>query len=202
MVVLVTAFDAFGGEETNASWEALHLLSDNIAGNQVIKKQLPTVFGKSFDLLSKYIDEFDPDIIICLGQAAGRRGITVERIGINIDDARIPDNEGNQPIDKSIIEDARQAAYFSTLPIKAMVEEMNIGSIEATVSNTAGTFVCNHILFRTLHYAVVNNLKYRAGFIHVPCTREQAKEKSDMPYMELMDIVKGLEAAIEWACKN
>ena len=202
MVVLVTAFDAFGGEVTNASWEALERLPDNIAGNQIIKKQLPTVFGKSFDVLTKYIEEFNPALIICLGQAAGRRGITVERVGINIDDARMPDNEGNQPIDKCIREEAKQAAYFSTLPIKAMVEKISRRGIEASVSNTAGTFVCNHILFNALHYAVVNKLHYRAGFIHVPSTKEQAEGKPDMPYMELMDIVKGLEAAIEVACQR
>lgn len=199
MVVLVTAFDPFGGEEINASWEALKLLSEEIAGHQIIKKQLPTVFRKSFYLLNKYIDELKPDVVISLGQAAGRKGISVERVAINIDDARIPDNEGNHPIDEKIVEGATEA-YLSTLPIKAMVADMNKMGIEATISNTAGTFVCNHIMYLILHYANIKAFKYIGGFIHIPCIKEQSSHNPQHPFMELQEIVRGLEIAIETTC--
>lgn len=198
MKVLVTAFDPFGGEELNASWEVLKQLPEEIGGCRIIKRQLPTIFRKSFEALKESIDSYNPEIVICLGQAAGRRGITVERVAINIDDARIPDNAGNMPIDSSI-EKNGEAAYFSTLPIKAMVEEMKKRGIEASVSNTAGTFVCNHLMYLLLYHAK-GNKKYRGGFIHIPCIEEQGRAQ-ELPFMELNKIVEGLTVAIEVAGK-
>lgn len=199
MVVLVTAFDAFGGEALNASWEALKQLPEEIQGNIIVKRQLPTVFHRSFSELKAHIEEHKPDIVLSLGQAAGRRGISIERVAINVDDARIPDNDGQQPIDETIVDNG-PSAYFSTLPIKAMSAEINTLGIEASISNTAGTFVCNHIMFSLLHYACVQELDYRGGFIHIPCIKEQVEDKPQLPYMDLTDVVKGLEAAIRAAC--
>ncbi len=201
MLVLVTAFDAFGGEKINASWEALKLLSEEIGGSIVIKKQLPTVFKRSFEDLRAHIEANKPDIVLSLGQAAGRSGISIERVAINIDDARIPDNDGNQPIDEPIVDNG-PSAFFSTLPIKAMAAEIHKLGIEASISNTAGTFVCNHIMYLLLHHTNSQELRYRGGFIHIPCIKEQVEEKPQLPYMELQDIVKGLEAAIEAACRE
>ena len=141
MKVLITGFDPFGGESINPALEAVKMIPENIEGAQVIKLEIPTVFRKSLKKIEEKIEEINPDVVISIGQAGGRFGVTPERVAINIDDARIEDNEGNQPIDISIYEDG-ESAYFSNLPIKAMVKEMVDNGIPASVSNTAGTFVC------------------------------------------------------------
>lgn len=199
MRVLITGFDPFGGEKINPAWEAVKKIGE-IEGLEIIKYQIPTVFKKSAELLFKKIDEVNPEVVVCVGQAGGRYDITVERIGINIDDARIEDNEKNQPIDKKIFGDGENA-YFSTIPIKAIVDEMKKNKIPASVSNTAGTFVCNHILYSLLYFLNKKKKKIRGGFIHVPYLTEQVIEKKNMPYMNLETIVKGLEAALV-AIKN
>ena len=150
MKVLITGFDPFGGEAINPALEAVKLLPDTIAGAEVIKLEIPTVFRKSLEKIEEAIEAYGPDIVISIGQAGGRFGITPERVAINMDDARIKDNEGNQPLDITIYEDG-EAAYFSNLPIKAMVNEMKINGIPASVSNTAGTFVCNHVMYGVLY---------------------------------------------------
>ena len=141
MKILLTGFDPFGGESINPSWEVVRRIPQNIKGAEIKGIQIPTVFQKSFEVLKNEIEIFQPDVVICVGQAGGRQGITPERIAINIDDARIADNEENQPIDFPIQEDG-ESAYFSTLPIKAMVDKMTSSGFPASVSNTAGTFVC------------------------------------------------------------
>lgn len=194
MKILVTGFDPFGGEPTNPAIESVKRIDDEIEGAEIIKLEIPTVFHKAADVVEEKIKEVKPDVVLSIGQAGGRYGITVERVAINEDDARIEDNEGNQPIDVKIREDG-QAAYFSTLPIKAMVEEIKKENIPASVSNTAGTFVCNHIMYQDLYLAE----KYgdiKAGFIHVPFLTEQVLDKKDTASMSLDDIVKGLNAAI------
>ncbi|HOK63327.1 MAG TPA: pyroglutamyl-peptidase I, partial [Soehngenia sp.] len=150
MKVLVTGFDPFGGEKVNPAFEAVKRLDDKIAGAQVIKVEIPTVFRKSIEILDKKIDEEKPDVVICVGQAGGRFDMTVERVAINISDASIEDNEGNMPIDEKIFEDGENA-YFSSLPIKAIVSNMRNEKIPASVSNTAGTYVCNHIMYGLLY---------------------------------------------------
>ena len=194
MKILVTGFDPFGGEPTNPAIESVKRIDENIEGAEIIKLEIPTVFHKAADVVEAKIKEVKPDVILSVGQAGGRYGITVERVAINEDDARIEDNEGNQPIDVKIREDGAPA-YFATLPIKAMVEEIKKENIPASVSNTAGTFVCNHIMYQDLYLAE----KYgdiKAGFIHVPFLTEQVVDKPNTASMGLDDIVKGLNAAI------
>ena len=199
--VLITGFDPFGGEAINPALEAVKKIQDEISGAKVIKVEIPTVFRRSLEELEKAINEHNPDIVICVGQAGGRFDVTPERVAINMDDARIKDNEGNQPLDLPIFEDG-ESAYFSNLPIKAMVKEMQENGIPASVSNTAGTFVCNHIMYGLLYMAhkKFNNIK--GGFIHVPFIPSQVVDKKNTPSMSLENITKGLECAIKAAVEN
>lgn len=196
MKVLITGFDPFGGEKINPAWEAVKALPDNIDGIEVVKLQIPTVFKKSAKKLFENIDSVKPDVVICVGQAGGRYEFSVERVAINIDDGRIPDNDGYQPVDSPVFEDGENA-YFSTLPIKAIVEEVKKVGIPSAVSNTAGTYVCNHIMYSLLYYLNKNNLNIKGGFIHVPFIPEQVVEKKNTPYMELTRITKALEISIK-----
>lgn len=201
MKILVTGFDPFGGESINPSIEAVKKLPENIAGAEIIKLEVPTVIGKSIDKIKEKLEEVHPDVVLSIGQAGGRTDIGVERIGINCDDCKIKDNEGNQPIDEKIIKDG-PAAYFSTLPIKAMVKNIKAGGVPASVSNTAGTFICNHVLYGVLHLQASKYKEMRAGFIHIPFLPEQVVEKKNMPSMTLESIVKGLTLAIEAIVNN
>lgn len=198
MRMLVTGFDPFSGEVLNPAWEAVKLLPDRIGNHTVDKLEIPTVFNKSKDLVESKLQNETYDIVIAIGQAGGRFEITPERVGINIDDARIPDNEGQQPIDKKIQRDG-EAAYFSNLPVKRMTEAMKAQGVPASLSHSAGTFVCNHILYQLgyLHEQKFPNIKF--GFIHVPFIPEQVVHKVNQPSMSLDTIVKGLTAAIEVA---
>lgn len=196
MKVLITGFDPFGGEKINPAWEAVKALPDNIDGIEVVKLQIPTVFKKSAKKLFENIDSVKPDVVICVGQAGGRYEFSVERVAINIDDGRIPDNDGYQPVDSPVFEDGENA-YFSTLPIKAIAEEVKKVGIPSAVSNTAGTYVCNHIMYSLLYYLNKNNLNIKGGFIHVPFIPEQVIEKKNTPYMELTRITKALEISIK-----
>ena len=198
MKVLITGFDPFGGEPINPALEAVKLLPDTISGAEIIKLEIPTVFRKSLAKIEEAIELHNPDIVISIGQAGGRFGITPERVAINIDDARIEDNEGNQPLDITIYEDG-EAAYFSNLPIKAMVNEMKNNGIPASVSNTAGTFVCNHVMYGILYMIDKKYPNIKGGFIHIPYMTSQVMDKKNTPFMSLDEIVKGLELALE-AC--
>lgn len=195
MKVLVTGFDPFGGEKVNPAFEVIKRLSSNIAGAEVVKLQVPTVFRKSIDVTIKAIEAEKPDFVLCIGQAGGRFAITVERVAINIDDARIPDNENNQPIDMPIDPEG-EPAYFATIPIKEIVEAIKNEGIPAAVSNTAGTFVCNHLLYGVLNYINKNDLNIKAGFIHIPFLPEQVVDKTNMPSMSIDTMVKAIEIAI------
>jgi pyroglutamyl-peptidase len=201
MKVLVTGFEPFGGEIVNPALEAVKKLDNNIAGVEIIKAEIPTVFKKSIEKLDKLIEKEKPDITLCIGQAGGRFDITIERVAINIDDARIPDNDGNQPIDEPIYEDGENA-YFAKLPIKAMVKEIRDKKIPASVSNTAGTFVCNHIMYGLLYLIDKKYPNMKGGFIHVPFIPEQVVNKKNIPSMSLEDITKGLTLAIKAAVEN
>lgn len=201
MKVLITGFDPFGGESINPALEAVKKLPDNISGSEIIKIEIPTVFRKSLEKIEENIIKHNPDIVISIGQAGGRFGITPERIAINIDDARIPDNESKQPIDLPIFEDGENA-YFTTLPIKAMVEEMKKGEIPCSVSNTAGTFVCNHVMYGILYMAAKKYPNIKGGFIHVPYIPSQVLDKTNMPCMSIDDITKGLELCIKASVSN
>ena len=195
MKILVTGFDPFGGEKINPALEAVKSLPSEIHGAEIHWVEIPTVFYKAADVLETAIIRYQPDAVLCIGQAGGRASLTPERVAINQDDARIPDNQGNQPIDTPIRLDG-QAAYFSTLPIKAMVQAIKEEGLPATVSNTAGTFVCNHLMYQALYLADKKFSHMRAGFMHIPYMTEQVINKPNTASMNLTDIVRGIEAAI------
>ncbi|NRG74248.1 pyroglutamyl-peptidase I [Streptococcus suis] len=194
MKIIVTGFDPFGGEPINPALETIKSLPKTIAGAEIILVEIPTVFDKAADVLEEKMAEHLPDAVLCIGQAGGRVDLTPERIAINQDDARIPDNEGQQPIDRTIREDG-QPAYFS-IPIKAMVEAIRSVGIPASVSNTAGTFVCNHLMYQALYLAEKQFPKTKAGFLHIPFLPEQVVDKPGLASMSLNDIVRGVEVAI------
>lgn len=198
MKVLITGFDPFGGERINPALQAVMALPDRIDETEVIKLEIPTVFGKSLEAIKTAVEKHHPDVVIAVGQAGGRFGVTLERVAINVDDARIPDNEGNQPIDVKVAPNGAPA-YFSNLPIKAMAKTMVDNGIPASVSNTAGTFVCNHVMYGILHMIHTEYPNMRGGFIHVPYVPSQVTSKANMPSMSQADITKGLELCIK-AC--
>lgn len=171
MKILITAFDPFGGETTNAAMQALELVETEAC--EIIKLIVPTSFERSVDAVCKAICEHKPSAVIMLGQAAERAAVTVERVAINVDDASIADNDDYKPKDKYIVENG-SAAYFSTLPIKEIVSDMKQRGIPAQISNTAGTFVCNHLMYGVLHFLSIMFPKTPAGFIHLPITPSQA----------------------------
>ena len=195
MKILVTGFDPFGGEKVNPALEAVKSLPSEIHGAEVHWVEIPTVFYQSAEVLEAEINRYHPDAVLCIGQAGGRASLTPERVAINQDDARIPDNQGNQPIDTPIRLDG-EAAYFSTLPIKAMVKSIKSEGLPAAVSNTAGTFVCNHLMYQALYLADKKFPHMRAGFMHIPYMTEQVINKPNTASMNLTDIVRGIEAAI------
>ncbi|WDV46847.1 pyroglutamyl-peptidase I [Clostridiaceae bacterium M8S5] len=196
MRILVTCFELYGKERLNSAIETLNLIKDKIKNVDIIKAMIPVVFYKSVKAIEELIVNVKPDVVICLGQAGGRKEITVERVAINIIDAKSPDNENNKITDKPIYEDGANA-YFSNLPVKAMVKEMNNNLIPASVSYTGGTFVCNHTMYGLLYLI---NKKYRhikGGFIHVPFIPKQTLHKKGLPSMCLASITRGIECAIK-----
>lgn len=201
MKVLITGFDPFGGESVNPALEAVMALPDQIGEAEVIKLEIPTVFGKSLTKIREAVELHNPDVVISVGQAGGRFGITPERVAINVDDARIKDNEGNEPIDIKVAADG-PAAYFTNLPIKAMTQAMVKAGIPASVSNSAGTFVCNHVMYGVLHLIHTEYPNMRGGFIHVPYIPAQVTSKPNMPSMSQSDITKGLALCIEAAATH
>lgn len=198
MKVLITGFQPFGGESINPAYEAVKLLSQQIEGAAIVKTEVPVVFDKGAAVVRHAMEEEKPDIVICVGQAGGRVNITPEFVGINLQDASIPDNEGNQPLGRTIHADG-DTAYFSKLPVKAMVTEMKKEGIPASVSYSAGTYVCNDLLYQVLYYIDKEFPKMRGGFIHVPFADEQVKDRPGVPSLSLSTISKGLEACIRAA---
>ncbi|WP_144553977.1 pyroglutamyl-peptidase I [Peribacillus simplex] len=198
--VLLTGFEPFGGERVNPSWEAVKQLHGEVIEDvTLVAEQIPTVFGKSVAVMEQLIQQHNPDIVICVGQAGGRLHITPERVAINMDDARIPDNQGNQPIDEPITDNG-PVAYWSTIPIKRIVENMKESNIPASVSHTAGTFVCNHIFYGLMDYITRTSSSIRGGFIHIPFIPEQTINK-EAPSLSLETIVKGIKIAAVTAAK-
>ena len=194
MTILITAFAPFQQESINATMEALKLLPDTVNGAALHKHDLPVVFGQAAEELCELVDSLRPDAVVCLGQASGRADITPERVAINVMDARIPDNEGNQPVDVPVRADG-PAAYFSTLPVKQMVQAMKDAGVPASVSNTAGTFVCNNLMYDLLDHLARTGKNIPAGFIHIPATPAQACDRPT-PSMAPETAAKGLEAAL------
>ncbi|MCL2619581.1 MAG: pyroglutamyl-peptidase I [Defluviitaleaceae bacterium] len=194
--ILITGFEPFGGETINPSWEAVKRLPDKIGDAVVEKMSLPVVFGESADKLIAEMRAEKPGAIICVGQAGGRAGINIERIAINIDDTKSPDNKGNQPTDTPICVDG-PAAYFATLPVKQIVAALKEAQIPAVVSDTAGTYVCNHVMYTVLHHATKHSPQTKVGFIHIPYLPEQALDKNNAPSMSLDYIVRALEIIVD-----
>lgn len=196
--VLLTGFEPFGGETINPSWLAVQALQGRkMQGHTVVAAQLPTVFDASLRVLNQLLQEHQPELVVCVGQAGGRQAISIERVAINVNDAPIADNAGAQPIDTPVVPSA-PVAYFSSLPIKAMLAALQQDGIRVEVSQTAGTFVCNHVfygLMRTL--ATSRRLQQtRGGFVHVPWLPTQGT-----PHMALDDIVRGLSVAVRCALR-
>lgn len=191
MRILLTYFDEFGNDKLNASKEVIKAL-DITKFNATIKKvEIPTIRYKSLEKIEDEIINFKPDVIVSFGQAGGRKDISVERVGINVDDFRILDNGGNKPVDEKIYVDGDNA-YFSTLPIRDIYNALKDNNIPVSISNTAGTFVCNHVLYGTRYLCVNKYKKIRSGFFHVPYIKGQGE-----PYMEKEDIIKGISLALE-----
>lgn len=202
MKVLVTGFDPFGGDKVNPAYEAVKKMPSEIAGAEIIKLEVPTVFGKSGQVVKEAIQEHQPEIVICVGQAGGRSAISFERVAINLAEARIADNEGNQPFDTPLEADG-PAAYFTSLPIKAMTKNVHEHGLPAYISYTAGTFVCNDIMYRLLHLIETEFPTIRGGFIHVPFSPDQVIDRPvGTSAMSLDDIAASLTYAVEAAVNN
>ena len=189
-VVLVTGFEPFGGERSNPSWEICTQLPAKIGHARIEKLQVPSRFRDAIEVVA-----------LCIGQAGGRDRLSIRRVGINVDDARAPDNGGQQPVDEPIAAGG-PAAYFATVPIKAMTKAVRAAGVPAEVSNSAGTYVCNHLLYGVLHYLAASRRAARAGFIHVPFAEAQVVDKPGQPSMTVATMARGIEAAIAAAIEN
>lgn len=200
-VVLVTGFDPFGGESANPSWEICSRLPREIGGMRIETCRVPCEFRRAIEVVAEAVERHQPSIVLCLGQAGGRGRIGVERVAINVDDARMPDNAGAQPVDEPIAAEG-PPAYFATLPVKAMARAIRAAGIPAEVSNTAGTYVCNHLMYGVLHFIAASGRETRAGFIHVPYAESQVLDKRDAPAMSLESMAKAIHAAIGAAIEH
>lgn len=201
-VVLVTGFDPFGGERSNPSWEICRQLAGTtIDGLRVEACKVPCEFRRSIETVAAAIERHDPIMVICLGQAGGRAHMSVERVAINVDDARIADNADARPVDEPIAAGGPDA-YFATVPVKAMTRAMRAANVPAQISNSAGTYVCNHVMYGVLHFLAASGHPARAGFIHVPYAEAQVLDKPAIPALALATMVRGVQAAIEAAHRH
>lgn len=197
MKILITGFEPFGGEAVNPSWEAVKRLPDTVAGAALVKLRLPTSFSRARDVMEDAIQALRPDAVLSVGQAGGRAAVTVERVAVNLADARIPDNDGWQPVDEPLEPDG-PTAYFATVPVKKIAENIQAHGIPCQVSNTAGTYVCNAVLYCALYLTATEYPNLRAGFLHVPYSLEQAAQKTTaVPSMSLETMTQALRLAIE-----
>jgi pyroglutamyl-peptidase len=200
MKALVTGFEPFGADAVNPSREAVLRLPGQLGDLVIEPRILPTVFGRAIAALEDAVVTTKPDIVLCAGLAGGRAELSLERVAVNVDDARIPDNDGQQPIDRPVVADG-PAAYFTGLPVKAAAAALREAGLPAIVSNTAGTFVCNHLFYGLMHLIASRRLPMRGGFLHVPYLPEQAAALGgvQMPSMALDDIVRGIEIILRVA---
>ena len=197
--ILVTGFQPVGDETMNPAWEAVKRLPDTIGDATVTKVEVPVVFGRGPEAVERAVEEVEPDLVLCVGQAGGRAKITPEFVGINYADARIPDNDGCQPVAERIV-DGGPDAYFATLPVKAMVQAMREAGVPAEVSYTAGTYVCNDVMYSLLHTLATRHPGVRGGFLHVPYATEQATHlPASTPSMSVDDMARGIAVALEAA---
>lgn len=183
--IIITGFEPFDNEVINPSAEvAMSFAGKLINGYEILYFQLPCIFDASIRALDLMIKQHQPDMVLCLGQMAGRVDISLERIAVNLNDARIPDNQGNQPIDTPVLTDA-PVAYFSNFPIKKILERLRAQSIPCSISQSAGTFVCNHVFFGLMHLIHDSDKKIMGGFIHLPYLPAQVINKPGQPSMDI-----------------
>lgn len=195
--ILITGFEPFGGESINPAWEAVKSLPEKTDGNTIYKLEVPTSFKRAAVVVKNGISTYHPDAVLCIGQAGKRASIAVEKVAINYCDASIPDNDGFCPKDQTIFSDG-PAAYFATLPVQLIVAELYKQGIPATVSYSAGTYVCNFLFYSLMHMIASEFPSVRGGFIHVPYIPEQVVDKPDTtPSMSLSLIIKALECAVK-----
>ena len=175
--VLITGFEPFDGAELNPAWEAVCLVAaEQPVGLEVVTARLSCVFGTALEELRAAVRETEPELVVCVGQAGGRPDITLERVAINVDDARIADNAGHCPVDEPVVAGG-PAAYFSTLPIKACAAAVHGAGLPASISQTAGTYVCNHVFYGLMHLIATEYPALRGGFVHVPFAPEQVVDR-------------------------
>ena len=202
MKILLTGFEPFGGDTVNPSWEIARVLDGTtVAGAQVVASQLPCVFGRAPQVLEQALAQGLQGswaLVVALGMAGSRTGLSFERIAINLDDAPIPDNAGQQPVDVAVRPQG-PAAYFSTLPVKRMVEVVRAAGIAADTSQTAGTFVCNHVFYRLMHTLASMPQAPLAGFVHVPVLPQQQALHPLGQAMALDLQVEGVRTALQAA---
>ena len=195
MKVILTGFEPFGGEQRNPSCEIVEGFPEKIGEIEVIKLILPVVRWQASTLIKEAVENFRPDAVLSVGQAGGRAEISVEQVAVNLDDYRIPDNGGNQPADEPIAPNGPDA-YFCTVPVKKMVEAIRGEGVPAVRSMSAGTFVCNHVMYSTLHLLAEQYPNTKFGFIHIPYLPEQVTEKPGVPSMNLELSAKAIKTAI------
>ncbi|MFD7667391.1 pyroglutamyl-peptidase I [Streptomyces sp. NPDC059788] len=199
--ILLTGFEPFDGESSNPSWQAVQAAAAAPpAGLEIVTAELPCVYGASRTALREAVAAHDPDLVLCVGQAGGRPDLTVERIAVNIDDARIPDVSGAQPIDETIVPGG-PAAYFAALPVKACVAAVREAGLPASVSNTAGTFVCNHVFYDLMHLIATERPALRGGFVHVPYAPGQVTGRS-LPSLPVSAVAEGLRVIAATAART
>lgn len=200
--VLVTGFDPFGGEKINPAYQAIKLLPETIEDAELIKAVLPVEFRRVAQVLEGLIEKHRPEIVICVGQAGGRSSISIERVAINLQDALSPDNADNTPTDEEIIPRG-PAAYFSSLPTRAIVQTLQDNGIAAALSYSAGTYVYNDIMYHLLHWLDTRYSGMVGGFIHVPFAPEQVVNMKEIrPSMSIATIAQGLELAVATTIKD
>ncbi|QPF73831.1 pyroglutamyl-peptidase I [Roseateles sp. DAIF2] len=198
--ILLTGFEPFGGEPVNPAWEIARALDgEALDGARIVARRLPCVFGAALDTLAAAIAETRPRLVLALGQAGGRCDLSIERVAINVDDARIADNAGAQPVDAPVLVGG-PAAYFTTLPIKAMVAGLRAAGYPASVSQSAGTFVCNHVFYGLQHALAGSGV--RSGFMHIPYLPEQAARHPGQPSLPLATLIDGTRLALELALRT
>ncbi|MDB5809844.1 MAG: Pyrrolidone-carboxylate peptidase [Betaproteobacteria bacterium] len=195
MRALVTGFESFGGAASNASYEAVRRLPSRAGNVDIVTAQLPTAYARAGATLIGEIRRADPDLVLCVGEANERTALNIERVAINVQDARLADNDGAQPRDMPVIAGG-PAAYFSTLPVRTIYDALIAARLPATLSNTAGAFVCNHAFYTLMHFAAESTVKWRGGFLHVPAWRD-GQPADAMPALTLDDIVRGIVITLE-----
>jgi len=195
MKILLTGFEPFGGESINPAFEILKTLPDTIDGHEIIKREIPTSYKKSIEAIKSILDEVKPDVTLSLGQAGGSFGLRVEKVGLNLRDANVPDNDGHRASHEEIFADG-EIAYYSTLPVKAMVKSLIENDVPASLSYSAGSYVCNNVMYALLYFGDKYYKSMRFGFIHVPYFPSQVLDKKNTFYMAPEEMTRGLLTAV------